>query len=120
MFAEFILNLFHCVTRTHILHLQSRSYSEHKALQKFYERLSDLADSLVEAYQGKYGLILDYPDNQPFVLATNALLYVEEISQVVTDARVSDGYPKDSELQNITDEIQALIDATIYKLRYLK
>ena len=42
---------------THSVHLNTRSYSKHKALQKFYENIIDLADSFAEAYQGRHGLI---------------------------------------------------------------
>jgi hypothetical protein len=42
---------------THSVHLNTRSYSKHKALQKFYEGIIDLADSFAEAYQGRHGLI---------------------------------------------------------------
>ena len=119
MFADFILAMFHCVTNTHVLHLSSRSYSEHMALGAFYEGLDDLADSLAEAYQGKYG-IPTYTAKFENTIPTNALAYLEGLSNYVTEARTDAGYPQDSELQNITDEIQALIDSTIYKLRYLK
>ena len=119
MFADFILNLFHCVTNTHVLHLSSRSYSEHMALGDFYEGLDDLADSLAEAYQGKYG-IPTYTAKYENTIPTNALAYLEGVSAYVSSARQEATYPQDSELQNITDEIQALINTTIYKLRYLK
>lgn len=120
MFAEFVLNTFNCVTNTHLLHLQSRSYSEHIALGDFYEGLEDLVDGLVEAYQGKYGLILDYPSVTHEVPKMSALAYLEATSNYLAEERTKEYYPQDSELQNITDEIQALIDSTIYKLRYLK
>lgn len=38
-----------------MLHLQSRSFSEHMALNTFYSELPELADAVIEAYQGKYG-----------------------------------------------------------------
>ncbi len=40
--AMFIQTLLHSATIAHQLHLQSRSYSEHKALQKYYEARFDL------------------------------------------------------------------------------
>jgi hypothetical protein len=112
----FVLCLLHSVTNAHILHLQSRSYSEHKALEKYYTQIGDLADDYVEAYQGKYGLIegygLQYSEPAP------ALEYLIGLSQYVRVAR--EQLPQDTELQNITDEIAQLIDSTIYKLRFLK
>ena len=56
---EFVMCLLHSQTNAHILHLQSRSYAEHKALESYYEGIDDLIDSFVEAYQGKYGIIED-------------------------------------------------------------
>lgn len=119
MFAEFVINMFNCVTTTHLLHLQSRSYSEHIALGDFYESLEDLVDTLVEAYQGKYGLLTDYPEASVAV-NSSALPYLEQVSNYFMEERAKDYYPKDTELQNVSDEIQALVDKTIYKLRYLK
>ena len=42
---------------THSVHLNTRSYAKHKALQKFYENIIDLADNFAEAYQGRNGMI---------------------------------------------------------------
>jgi hypothetical protein len=113
---EFVLCLLHAVTNTHILHLQSKSYSEHMALGSFYEELDDLTDSYVEAYQGKYGLIMDYPAK--YELPAPPIEYLVGLNDYVYQARSS--LKQDSELQNITDEIVALIDSTLYKLQFLK
>lgn len=114
--SEFVITLLHAVTNTHILHLQSRSFSEHMALGDFYEGLDDLTDGFVEAYQGKYGIIEEYPEQ--YSTPTPALQYLVGLSDFVKTIRVD--LPQDSELQNIVDEIAALIDSTIYKLRFLK
>lgn len=113
---SFVMCLLHTVTNTHILHLQSRSYSEHMALGSFYEELEDLADSYIEQYQGKYGIIEGYQDE--YELPTPALEYLISFSDYIKQARVEQ--PQDSELQNTIDEIQSLVDSTIYKLRFLK
>lgn len=113
---SFVMCLLHSQTNAHILHLQSLSYSEHKALQGYYEGIDDLIDSFVEAYQGKYGIIKDY--KAEYELPTPALEYMIGTSDYVKQARVE--LPQDSELQNIVDEIQSLLDSTIYKLRFLK
>lgn len=112
----FVLCLLHSVTNSHILHLQSRSYSEHMALGTYYTEVDDLIDQYVEAYQGKYGLIEDYGIH--YAQPEPALEYMIGISQYIRIAR--EKLPQDSELQNITDEIAALVDSTIYKLRFLK
>lgn len=114
--AEFVQCLLHAITNTHMLHLQSRSYSEHMALGAFYEGLDDLVDAYAEAYQGKYGIIEGYTNE--FELADNPIAYLVEKNEYIREARKQ--LPQDSELQNITDEIAALIDSTLYKLMFLK
>ena len=55
--ADFVGIFFLARDVTHSVHLNTRSYSKHKALQKFYENIIDLADAFSEAYQGRHGLI---------------------------------------------------------------
>ena len=55
--ADFIGHLFLARDVTHSVHLNTRSYSKHKALNKFYDKVVDLADDFAEAYQGRHGLI---------------------------------------------------------------
>ena len=115
--AELFAQLLHSATTGHMLHLQSLSYSEHKALQKFYEQMPDLADTLIEAYQGKYGRVMDYPSGyEPYT--GPAIDFVSTLSDYFMMARASIG--SDSELQNLCDEIQQLFDSTLYKLRFLQ
>lgn len=116
MCAELIITLMHAQTNTHILHLQTRSYAEHKALQGFYEGIDDLVDSFAEAYQGKYGIIEDYPVE--YTGPTAPIEYMVTLLEYVATTRAE--LPEDTELQNILDEITALIDTTLYKLRFLK
>ena len=60
--GELLITLLNAATIGHVLHLQSRSYSEHKALQGFYTAMPDLVDGVIEAYQGRYGELVEYPD----------------------------------------------------------
>lgn len=114
--AEFFMTLLHAATSGHILHLQTRSYAQHKALDEFYSSIVDQADGLIEAYQGKYGLVLDYPSGYA-VPVTEPVQFLSELSDYITFNRPSVG--SDSELQNIIDGVMELIDSTIYKLRFL-
>lgn len=113
---SFVLCLLHSVTNAHILHLQTKSYSEHKALEGFYTAIGDLVDSYVEAYQGKYGIIEGY--GAEYTQPSSPLEYLTSLNDYVLQARQQ--LKQDTELQNITDEIAALIDSTLYKLRFLK
>jgi len=113
--SEFIAALLHSSTVTHFMHLSTDSYSEHKALGKYYVEIIDLADDFAEAYQGKYEKIKKYPEE--FHNAKNPVKYLESLSEFVKEARKD--LPQDSELQNIIDEIASLIDKTLYRLKFL-
>ena len=115
--GEFFLTLLHSATNTHILHLQSRSLSEHLALSDFYEGVVDLVDPIIEAYQGKNQTLVEYSSayNPPMATGLDEL---KALSAYVQTNRNVIG--ADSELQNLVDGVQELIDSTIYKLTFLK
>ena len=114
--AEFTLTLLNAATTAHLMHLQSRSYAQHMALGSFYEALPGLVDGVVEEYQGKYGLIESYPDVKTHNEAS-PLEFVKWVQEYVEFCR--EKLPQDSELQNSIDEIESLIDSTLYKLKFL-
>jgi len=115
---DLVMCLLHSVTNTHILHFQSLSYSQHIALGVFYDEISDLVDSFVEAFQGKYGLLTKYTAD--FELANAPIPYLEYLKAEVETKRRAANFPQDSELQNEIDNIANLINSTLYKLRFLK
>jgi DNA-binding ferritin-like protein len=114
--AVFVSTLFHSGTNAHFMHLQADSYAKHKALQKYYEGIIDLTDSWAEAYQGCYEQIKSYPKD--FHLATDPVKYITGVKAFVKDIRYE--LPKDTDLQNICDEIAQLLDSTLYKLKAFK
>jgi hypothetical protein len=116
--GEFLLSLLHAATNTHILHLQTKSFSEHMALNTFYQELPDKVDDLIEAIQGLTGEIIQYPvDYYPPL--DNGLDELEALKEYVqTERHVV--LPQESEIQNLVDEIAQLIDSTIYKLKFLR
>jgi hypothetical protein len=62
-FAKLISYLFHSRTQAHVFHLQVEgegSFAAHNALNTYYDAIVDLADGLVESYQGKYGILKGY------------------------------------------------------------
>ena len=116
---DFVICLLNSVTTAHILHLSSRSYSQHKALETFYTEIGDHVDDFVEAFQGIYGLLTKYPATADLFAEQDPIVYLQYLKTEVGTLRRADGFPKDTELQNITDEIEQLIDSTLYKLRFL-
>jgi len=113
--GDLVLTLLHSATNTHILHWQSKSYAEHKALGAFYEALPDLVDNLVEAIQGRYDTTLEFPVDY-YPPEKTGKLELHDLSEYFEEKRKV--LPQDSEIQNIADEIQALIDSTLYLLRF--
>jgi ribosomal protein S10 len=118
MIGEFIIKLFHARTTAHVIHLKTRNYAQHKALNDFYDEIVDLADSLAEAYQGDYGLIEEYPPR--YIPFDDPLALMADLSEWIEKNRAKMWDDDDSYLDNIVDEIVALIRQTQYKLRFLK
>jgi hypothetical protein len=114
--GELIIRCFHARTAAHILHLKTRSYAAHKALNDFYDGIVPLADSFAETYQGCVGLIESYPSR--YTAHDDALKMLSELYDWIDAHRAA--ISGESHLQNIIDEIQSLIDATQYKLRFLR
>lgn len=114
--GEMIMRCFHARTNAHVLHLRTRSFAEHKALQEFYEGLVPLVDNLAESYQGLYGLIEDYPVD--YAPAENGLQMLSDLVDWIEQNR--DDVSEESFCQNVIDEIVALVRATQYKLQFLQ
>lgn len=115
---QFTMCLLHSVTNAHILHLTTKSYAEHKALEDYYTEVGDRVDEFIEAFQGKYGLLHDFTAD--YALPGQPIEYLTYLKDEVATLRRSEKFPQDSELQNSVDEIAQLIDSTLYKLRFLK
>jgi hypothetical protein len=115
--AEFFMVLLMAAPMAHILHLQTRSFAEHMALNTLYSELPELTDTLIESYQGKYGIVENYPNQATMPPYNNALEFVVHLNKFVDDTRylVCD----DSEMQNAIDEIVTLLNSTTYKLKFL-
>lgn len=100
---------------THTLHLKSKSYSEHKALDEFYNELLTRLDEFLETYQGQYGILNGYEIKIQSV--DNSVNYLEDAVKLFAVGREA---LKDAHLQNIMDEIISLTYRTLYKLKFLK
>ena len=116
--CDFVGILFLARDVTHSVHLNTRSYSKHKALQKFYESIIDHADDFAEAYQGRHGLI------GPISLmsakkTSNVVEFLESQLAEIEGARYDVVDKADTTLQQLIDNIVQLYLSTLYKLRFL-
>jgi hypothetical protein len=116
--ADFVGMLFLARDVTHSVHLNTRSYAKHVALQGFYEGIVGLADSFAEAYQGRHGLI------GPISLmsakkTSNVVEFLQDQLAEIEANRYKVCEESDTPIQNIIDEIVGLYLSTLYKLRFL-
>jgi len=112
--GDFVLTMMNARTAAHIAHLQTQSYAAHVALAGFYEGIVPLIDSFAEAYQGCYGLIKFTGSN--FKLEKDPAVMLSGLKDFIKQARMDCNEPA---LQNIIDEMTALVASTIYKLKHL-
>lgn len=113
-----IQKLFESRQVAHNVHLQTKSYALHKALNSYYDDLLGLTDNFIETYQGQYGIVTGYEKIEVTPLSEDKIEgYLKDCAEIFAMAR--DGM-KDSHLQNIMDEIIALVYKTLYKVRFLK
>lgn len=116
--ADFIGTLFLARDVAHSVHLNTRNFSKHKALNIFYDRIIDVADDFAESYQGRHGLI------GPISLmsakkTTNIIEFLEESLADVERMRYEFIDKDDTALQNLIDAIVEVYLRTLYKLRFL-
>ena len=114
---DFIGHLFLARDVAHSVHLNTRSYAQHVALNAFYDGIIDVADKFAEAYQGRHGLI------GPIALQraeknSDIVEFIQDSLDAIEAGR-QDLCGDDTALQNIIDEIVALYLSTLYKLRFL-
>jgi hypothetical protein len=117
--VDMIASLLHSQSQVHIFHLQTKIYSEHKALQNYYEGIDGLVDNIVESYQGKYEIITGYKTIKTvdYKSTEQVIAYFKELDENIEKNRTS---VKESYIQNQIDGVQELIYSTLYKLRFLK
>ena len=114
-FHQLVMMLFHSRTNAHLQHFQTKSYAAHKALNEYYDGIIGLVDDLVEAYQGMHGVQDSYEAD--FMIETDSVDMLSSIREWIAENRTE--VCPESHIQNIIDEIQTLIDSTLYKLKEL-
>ena len=102
----------------HSVHLNTRSYSKHVALNTFYDSTIDHADAFAEAYQGRHGLIgpIAIPAAKK---TTNIIEFLQTQLDEIEKCRYEVVDKSDSSLQQLIDNIVELYLTTLYKLRFL-
>ena len=116
--ADFVGTLFLARDVAHSVHLNTRSFAKHSALNEFYDNIIDLADKFAEAYQGRHGMI------GPITLMSakktgNILEFLQDSVADIEKMRYDVCDKSDTPLQNIIDEIVGQYLKALYKLKFL-
>jgi len=102
----------------HIYHLQTLSYSRHKASDELLEKLTEFIDSFIEIYSGKYGRIkfagptsitIDNLNDDNAVTFLDSMInyYLHKLPTYLDQKN-------DTDLLNLRDEILATTNKTKY------
>jgi DNA-binding ferritin-like protein len=124
MFEKLISTLMASRDQAHIFHWQTTgegSFAAHLALNAYYDAVPNMVDALVEAYQGKHGILTGYVPAEKFdeYSADTAVKYFKALATFVDRAYTK--IPKeDTNIINQIDTFKDLIYTTVYKLENLK
>lgn len=111
--------------RAHLRVSGPGAYAAHMALGDFYAGIGDRADSIAEAYQGQFDVLLAVPmleGQLPEGFATGAdfVPVLREHLQWIADNRYTVCPRDQSAIHNLIDEAVSLYQSTIYKLTRLQ
>ena len=107
--------LFHARQQAHFWHLDTKSYSEHMGLSRFYTEFLELVDKFLEEYMGK-GNRIDFGGVRMTFHAYNRdkmIEYFKKLHRYINRAKKSLKH-SDGNLSNLMDEMLGLISQTLY------
>lgn len=117
MIEELVAKTFATRNATHLGHWRTKSYAEHVALGDFYEELIEIVDTLVESYQGNFGLIKEVPDIKQIHNECCIKCLSDDVAWIAKNrSKIARNV---ASLENIVDELTGLYLKTLYKLENL-
>jgi DNA-binding ferritin-like protein len=106
-----VAELLHSATVAHLYHFETSSFAQHKAFEDYYETIVGKADTLAEAYLGKYGRT-KFPSPK-LMMTADPLIYFAEL------CKLSESTTCCPNIDNIIQEVTTEIDVLTYKLTLL-
>jgi hypothetical protein len=102
-----------------VFHWQTQSYAKHNAYGGIYDSFSELSDTFMETYMGKYGRVALNGEEDAILLGNIGEMDVNEFLETITEFLLAFNKmldpEKDSDLLNIRDEMLGDLN----KLKYL-
>lgn len=118
--SELISELLYSALQAHVFHWQAKNGDVHRALGEYYDSIPGLVDSVVEGYQGKYGVITKFECDCKLISSRDTAAYIEYFTTLVMKLQNNRQLlGSDSYTQNGVDEIVSLLYTTLYKLKEL-
>ena len=114
--GELICRVFTTRNASHLEHWRTRSYAQHMALGSFYEDIIDNIDTIIECYQGNFGLITT--SNQTCSINKDIVKQLRSDVKWIADNRSAIAQNVDA-LENLIDGLTEVYLRTIYKLTNL-
>lgn len=113
---ELLCEMLEAAAQAKVFHWQTSSFAEHGAMGTFYDEFSDLSDKFIEAYQGCYGRIMlgcdlevkPYTMDAPVAFLESLKSYISGGARMLVMGNTA--------LSNILDEINGLVEQTLYRL----
>lgn len=106
--------LFSMRDEVHLLHLNSKSFAEHVALNDYYEALLDNIDTLIETKQSDGLANITIPQTK---ISCDSITCVSGFRDYLESIRIL--FPS-SYQQQILDNFAEITNKTLYKLKFLK
>lgn len=133
---ELVARCFAARTAAHMAHLTTGSYAQHVALGEFYDAVATSADEFFECWMSRYGKpevsafpTVRTPTGDPITQLVDLRTWIAAHRKECCEAHAEDDEGAETtnkdeaehtELANLIDNTLAVIDRTIYKLRFLK
>ena len=117
MIEDLVSRVFAMRNAAHLAHWSTKSYAEHKALGKFYSELIGKIDSIIEAYQGWFGLIGEV---RMIVMSKKDIAEAIRTDLTWMNTNRDKICKKNTMMENLIDDLMQLYSTTHYKLVNLK
>lgn len=118
--SDLIAELLYSALQAQVFHWQSKNGDVHRALGDYYSSIITLVDTIVESYQGKYGVIVKFNCDCKLINSRDTAAYISYFNSLVLKLEKNRHlFGVDSYIQNEVDGIVSLLYTTLYKLKEL-
>jgi len=116
--ANLVSQLLKARNVAHMWHWKVKSFSQHLALGELYDGLTEMTDSLMEMYMGRYGTADHIELSDPNAFSEqDPVEFVRQLDDFLDTQH--DRIPQDDFIVNKFEELQGMVSQIKYKLENL-